>query len=307
MLARFLHRAEPISLIGLLSFLVTMAIFYFIGINESGTVVYSFLEVSGIVVFNILLMIFYDYLFQKYHLSPPNHYAIFVYVILIGLFPSVLEFSKVTVSNLFIIFSLSRILSLRKKDNLLSKLFDSGFLMGISYLIYPPNVVFLLMVYIGYFVYIRIIDKRLLIPLISFSIPIFLIYTYFLFTENLALFKTLTEINFNSGFRWFYDWKFSIPFLLLSFILLVAVLKILSTSAFSKLEEERNYKIIIAYLILVGIIILINGLEIKENIFLVYFPTSIIVGNSLNLIKKEWFKELIFYIMLITTLIFFFS
>jgi|GEM_PF-1846349 hypothetical protein len=307
MLAKFFHKSEPISLISLVLLLAVWVFYYLFSIAHTPFNLSSLGTALGIYILFVLILVLYDYLFQKYRLTPSNHYAIFVLIALIGIFPNVLQISNITFSNVLLILSFRKILSLRNKEKTLSKLFDSGFLLGISYLVYPNSVVFLLLIYLGYFVYLKIIDKRLLIPLIGFIIPLFLTYTYLAFFDQNALFKTLTEFNFNINFHWSNQWHFSIPFIILGFILLILILKYASVNVFSDLEQERNYKLVIAQLLIGMLLLVLNGSEIKDSIILIFFPAAILIGNSLKSIKREWLQELLFYIIFIASISMFFT
>jgi hypothetical protein len=306
MLAKFFHKSEPISLISLVLLLAVWVFYYQFSIAHIPFNLSSLGMALGVFMFFIFILVLYDFLFQKYRLTLANHYAIFVLIVLIGVFPEVLHVSNITISNVLIILSFRKLLSLRKKDNLLSKLFDSGFLIGISYLVYPNSIIFLILIYLGYFVYLKIIDKRLLIPLIGFVTPLFLTFTYLLFFDKIGQFKTLTEFNFNITFTWFNQWHFSIPFMILGFVLLILIFKYASVNVFSDLEEERNYKLVIAQLLIGTLLLVLNGTEIKDSIILIFFPAAILVGNSLKSIKREWLQELLLYLLLFLALFLFF-
>lgn len=306
MLAKFFHKSEPISLISLILVLAVWTFYFHFSILHTSFSWSSLGKVMGIYLLFVLLLILYDYLFQKYRLTPSNYFAIFAVIVFIGFFPDVLQVSPITFSNILVLLSFWKVLSLRKKENGMSKLFDSGILMGISYLVYSNSIIFLLLIYLGYFVYLKIIDKRLLIPLIGFVIPLFLTYTYFMFLDRTGQFKSLTEFNFNINFNWYNQWHFSIPFMVLGIFLLFLIFKYASVNVFSDLEEERNYKLVIAQLLIGLVMLVLNGSEIKDSILLIFFPAAILIGNFLVSVKREWLQELLFYFFLITSGIWFF-
>jgi len=94
--------------------------------------------------------------------------------------------------------------------------------------------------------------------------------------------------------------------MILGFVLLILIFKYASVNVFSDLEEERNYKLVIAQLLIGTLLLVLNGTEIKDSIILIFFPAAILVGNSLKSIKREWLQELLLYLLLFLALFLFF-
>lgn len=304
MLSKFFQKSEPISFVFLLllvgvvvfsnAYLIKQDVFTWIG----------FFKNLGIYGFYVFLMFLYDFVSQKYRLSPSSYFGSFLFLILISLFSEVFYLNRIIFSSLIIIWTTIRVFDLRKNENLESKLFDSGFFLGISFLMYPLSILYLFFIYLGYFIYLKIIDKRFFIPIIGFFVPVFLTYTYLLFFDKLPLFNNLIEFNISSNERWYEDLNFSIPLFILMFVLLITVIKLAFINVFSGIEEELNYKLVIAHLFISLIILSLNRNEIKFTVIYLFFPSIILVGNTLFEIKKTWIKELFFYLL---WMVFFYS
>lgn len=303
MLNRFLQRSEPISFI-ILMILMSFFVFFHLGFSdENGFSWLVSLQTLGTWLFFLLILILFDVNIHKYKLTPLNHFALFIFIILMGIFPKMLIFNKYTISFLLILISFYSIFNLRFKEDDKLKLFNSAFVLGIAYLVYPNIFIFLLIIYIGYFVYLKIIDKRLLIPIIAFFTPIFLTFTYFYLSDGINNFHNLIEINLDFNKVWLDDKIFVIPFAILISILLAITLKSMTISAFSQLETERNYKIIIAFFLMTVLLILLDSKNIQNEVIYLFFPASILIGNGLIRIKREWLLELILYLLLLFPMI----
>lgn len=303
MLNRFLQRSEPISFI-ILMILMSFFVFFHLGFSDANGLSWLVsLQTLGTWLFFLLILILFDVNIQKYKLTPLNHFALFIFIILMGIFPKVLTFNKYTISFLLILISFYSIFNLRFKEDDKLKLFNSGFVFGIAYLVYPNIFIFLLIIYIGYFVYLKIIDKRLLIPILAFFTPIFLTFTYFYLIDGINNFHNLIEINLDFNKVWLDDKIFVIPFAILISILLAITLKSMTISAFSQLETERNYKIIIAFFLMTVLLILLDSKNIQNEVIYLFFPASILIGNGLIRIKREWLLELILYLLLLFPMI----
>ena len=68
------------------------------------------------------------FIVTKNNLTQNNSFAALFFCLFIGVSPQVLEHTSTLISNLFILFSLRRILSLKNKKNIKKKLLDAHFL-----------------------------------------------------------------------------------------------------------------------------------------------------------------------------------
>jgi hypothetical protein len=305
MLAKFFHRSEPVSFIVMMVWIAILVFVHIANTNAKGVDIHYFIYSFGVLILYIGLMFYFDFLIQRYKLSSNNYYAHFFLLVLIGVFSNVLEINKYIISFGFILLSTGNVLNLRNKVFPNAKLFNSGFFLGIAYLIYPVSFLYLVLVYIGYFLYVKIIDKKLIIPLLGFIIPIFLTFTYFYFTNQTSIFKNWTEINISSGFHWTEDKKISLSIIGFALISIFLVLKYISIGSFSELKEERNYKMLITFLFITIVSIFLNSSQIKHQILWTFFPAVFLIGNTVQKIKREWLKEGIFYLSLIGSIIVF--
>jgi len=302
MLARFFQKSEPISFVSLLVLLFFHTNYYRYYIENIDFNFSSSLESFGVFIFFGVLLLLIDFIIYKNHLTAVNYYSLFIFVSLLGLFPEVLNFSKISFANLFILLSIRRLYSLRTQKEILLKLFDSGFYIGISFLLYPISVVFLLLIYVSYFNYIRVFNKSLLLPVLGFITPIFLGFTYFFLTDNIASFKTLTELNINFNKSKFSDLHFLIPLIIIIAFVVFALIKNVGIRQNLDIEGKKSFQLVFINFILALVLVLINNLQIEQSIQFAFLPIVVLLGNFLFFTKRNWLKELLFYLLLLFSL-----
>lgn len=303
MLARFFQKSEPISFVSLLLVLFSFVIVHTTVSSTTQLGLDNISEVLGAFLFFTFLVFLVSFVVAKNHLTQVNYYAILFFVLLIGLFPSVLSISKISLSHFFVLLSARRLYSIHSKKQLLSKLFDSGFYIGIAFLLYPQTIVYVLPIYASYFIYIKIIDKNLLLPIIGFLTPVFVVFTYYFIQDKLAAFQTLIEINLNFELIKFSTQQLLLPLVLIAAILVFSLFKILFNAHSFDVSDKNSNKLVIAHLVISVLFLLLNNLRIEETIQYLFFPVAILAGNLFYLLKKDWIKDVILYGFLIVAFI----
>jgi len=294
MLARFFKKSEPISLITLYFLLFVYTIIQAFKIKEDYSL-QGILSFFGIFLLLSFFLFFEEFIIRKNRLAPLNYYAIFVFVMLIGFFPQVISFSRIGFANLFIYLALRRIYSLRTKNELLLKLFDSGFYIGISFLLYPISLLFFILIYVGYFIYIKIISKDLLLPMVGFITPIFIAFAYFFFLDDLASFKTLIEINIGFDYQKYQNTSFIIPAIYVLFFVIWALFVNFSRRNSLGKDGKNGFNLVLIHLLLALIIVSIYNIQIEKSIQFVFFPISVLLGKLFSYLKSYRIKDILLY------------
>lgn len=303
MLARFFQKSEPISFVSLLLVLFTFVAVHTTVSSSTHLGLDNISEVLGAFLFFTFLVFLVSFIVAKNHLTQVNYYAILFFVLLIGLFPSVLSISKISLSHFFVLLSARRLYSIHSKKQILSKLFDSGFYIGVAFLLFPQTIIYVLLIYTSYFIYIKIIGKNLLLPIIGFLTPIFVVFTYYFVQDKLATFQTLIEININFELLQFLPQQLLLPLVLIVTISVFSLFKILSNTHSFEGGDRNNNKLVIAHLVLSVLFLLLNNLRIEETIQYLFFPVAVLAGNLFYLLKKDWIKDVILYGFLIVAFI----
>lgn len=303
MLARFFKKSDPIGFISLLILLIVyilIQIFIKVFVVNS---LKSFTLTIVVLLFFSFFVFFIDFIIKKNQLSPPNYYAIFIFVLLMGLFPSVLELSEVSYSYFFVLLALRRIYSIQTKKQLLLKLFDSGFYIGIAFLLYPPSGLFLFLVIASYSIYIHVVSKDILLTIIGFFTPIYILYIYFFLSDNLYAFKSITELNINFDYRFFTNSILYIPLFIVLFLSFTGMMKMFYNGHLLGVRWQNSHKLVVFHLLIGIVISLINSASINRNLLYLFFPIAILIGNMVFLSEKKWIKEFILFMLLTLTFI----
>ena len=253
-----------------------------------------------IVVATVFLL---DFFASRNNLTKKNSYKILIFSLFIALLPATILNSKILIANLFILFALRRLISLRSNKEIKKKLFDAAFWISIATLLYFWAILFFVLVILGIILY-RVIDiKNWIIPfvgiltvvIIGVSIMVLTGYDFINYFEN--------QINLSFDFS-----------TLNSKRIIVACTVILSYGIWSllyfirylkaKSKKSRPSFVLIIFTILVALLIVAVSPNKNGSEFLFLFgPLSIIITNYLETISEKWFKETLLAGLLATPLI----
>lgn len=303
MLARFFQKSQPISFVSLLFLLFLFITAHYLFPLPVQNSLASALDILAAFLFFVCMLFLVSFIVSKNRLTKANYYSILIFVLLLGLFPSVFEITKVSFSHLFLLLAARRIYSIRSKKMLLSKLFDSGFYIGIAFLLYPQTILFLLLIYASYSIYLKIINKNLLLPIVGFFTPILVVFTYYFVFDKLPAFNSLMEINVGFELKKFTSLEFLLPSLLLLLILIFSLFKILSKALSFDGKSKNSNKLVIAHLVIGLLILFLNNLKLEETIQYLFFPIAVITGKLFYLINKTWIKDIVIYSLLLLAIL----
>jgi len=289
MLTHFYSKSEPISFISLLLLLLA----YMIAVNF-GTPFLGFsllLDIAGRFVFFTVFVFLAQHIITSTKVTRSTHYALFVFVILIGIYNTGLTVSKISFSSLFILLSMLRLYSLYEKKRQRLKLFDAGLFLGIAFLLYPLSILYIIVIYVGYSLYIKTIEKELLIPIIGFLTPLFLLFSYHYVFGNMQEFITTIELNIGFSVEKIDTLTYHISFGVLFLLLIYSIYKNIGNHALSDSENKQSEKLVIIHLIISLLLVVFYNLNVAESIQFIFFPAAVLVGNMIDLLQKKWVKE----------------
>jgi len=302
MLTNFFSNTKPINYV-LLAFL--FLIIYIFTFAESNITYYTF----GIVILKLvdffllfLVMFLYSFIIRKNKLTANNHFGILIFSLFFFIFYPILINTKLLAALVLLVLAFRRIYSLNIHNNLKNKLFDSGFLIALASLLFQENAFFIILVYFAILVFRHLKWNYLFIPITGFITPYFLIYIYSLSFNNWGFYNRIikpgTSFNLNILDN----------HLILTYSLIIVLLSLfgyfsvtLKAKVFSN-KFKALWILIFEHLIL-SIFILFTGKNenLYNSIFLI-FPAGIILANYIQVISKNWVKEV--FILLIVGLSF---
>ena len=175
MLANFFGKSNPANFI--IIFLIFLGFFLAksISLHPISTINFSLIvhQLSILVLF--LLMFFcYNFILAKNKLTLYNSYGFLLFVLFFGFYPETLLDRNAIIFNLLVIVFLRKIFSLSSPNILYKKMIDSGFWLGILFLVEPTSVVFGILIFLAIGLFQKLTLRTFLIPVIGFLVPVFI-------------------------------------------------------------------------------------------------------------------------------------
>lgn len=303
MISSFFSQSKPINFVVVsVMLLITFSITKYTSLDIELNVfsITKQLLFFGVCLFSVFV---FDFLVNKNNLTKKNSYKILLFVLFIAVLPETLLNSKTLIANLFILFALRRIISLRSKKEVKKKLFDGAFWISIASLFYFWSVLFFVLIIAALVVYAITDVKNWLIPvlgvltvaIIGASIMIAMHLDYYMF------FNELVGISFD--FSPLNSKRIIIgSTILLSFGVWSLFYYIKNLKSKTKSSRPSFTLIVIAAIIAITIVIVSPVKNGSEFIFL-FAPLAIIMTNYLEVISEKWFKESLLWVLILTPVI----
>lgn len=288
MISNFLNRTKPINYAVLfgavfLFFLLFIALekgFNTLMVNPTGVVIGILALIAGIYLLGQMS--------KENKLTSANSLAMFFFVALMITYPRVFQRTDLICCNLLLIVSGHRVLTIKDGKGIKEKIFEASICVLAASFFYEWAVLFFIPIYATMFVFDINKIRIWLMPLAALVCIASIAFTALIFVNNLAFFRNHFQYKMNLQ-------AFSYPnygvfvYLVLSLILVVFVFWRLG---YRRLGRTLSLRIILIYLVVAILIALFTSSSIKEEIMLTFFPIAIFLGNYVETIRKDRFKEL---------------
>lgn len=300
MITRFFSTSKPIHLVlvsvfvfGL--FLVIRFGYYSEGIDS--TQILKELVLYSVTILSIFVLSFFV---NKNNLTKQNSFKILFFSLFLACIPETIQHGNIIISNVFILFSIRRIISLRSNLSIKKKLFDAAFWIVLASLFYFWSILFLILVFAALIFYSIGQINNWIIPFTGILTVVLIVVCYYILTEN--FFGDINRYVDGLSFDFSNYNKLS---------LIISITIILSLGLWAlffyirKLQDKtRAYRpsfilILIALIIGSTIVILAPNKNGSEFIFL-FGPLAIIMTNYIESIKETWFAEVFVWLLIIT-------
>jgi len=300
MITRFFSTSKPIHFVIVVLF--TFVVFMIIRINSFEDDLSLLLILKQIGLYTVVLISIFvlDFLVNKNNLTKKNSYKILLFSLFLAILPVTVQIDNLLISNLFVLFAIRRIISLRTNTNIKKKLFDAAFWIAIASLFYFWSILFFILVFAALFFYSISNFKNWIIPFIGLLTVIIIVISYSIIESNSFsdLNNYMDTISFD--FTTYNILDLIIGLTIVSSLGLWALLFYIKNLK-NKIRTQRPSHILIVATLLISIIIILiapnkNG---SEFIF-IFAPLSIIIANYIESIKELWFAELFIWILILT-------
>ena len=304
MLANFLEKSKPINFIVYLGlFFCFLIIAIASTIFSDGFTMVKLLETAYFLLLFLAIFFFYNFVVSKNKLTFDHSYAFFLFILTTIIFVVKLLDLKTLVLILIHLFFLRKIYSLRSPKSVIKKLFDSGFWLGILFILEPFSIVFSLLIFVSILLQQKITINTLATPIIGFITPLIIYFTYVFWNDSVEDFTQLFYFDVvNNVFIYAEDQTIWIFGTILLLTLLSVFIK--SPKALSVNNSFKRSWIILMINALIAVIfaLLIPEKDGSEVVFLT-IPASIIIANGFEVIQKELLKNILFGLFLVGTIL----
>jgi len=299
MIANFFNKTKPINFLALsvMMFIIysIAAIFVFSG---EFSITYFFKK-SFYLSLAIFMLFIFDFIIRKNMLTQDNSFALFFYVLFFGFFPFSFENKSLLVTNFFLLLSFRKIYSLRTSFKTKEKIFDSSFWIGVASLIYDWSFVYIILLYMAIIIFWKNDWKNFFIPIIGFITPLFLIYVYFLATNNLIQFYEIWHLDYSFNYHNYKLGTFFYPILFILAFVLISIYPTTTKSLSKKKDFKATWTVLIFQTGLSLFLVVLAPIKNGSEFIFLFFPLSILFTNYFQYIKRYWLKEVILYLFLI--------
>lgn len=301
MITSIFSKSKPINFIIVAGFVVLL--FVITNFTSLFNDINSFSVTVTKLVITLFLVFLLDFIVAKNNLTQRNSYAIMTFGLLFGIFPQAMKYTDILISNLFIFFSIRRLISLHSILHVKKKLFDAGFWIALAALFYFWSILFFALVIVALIYHSQNEIKNVIIPFVGIATVIILLLVYniifldtYITPSNFQRYTSLDFTPYNSNI---YILKLTVLFTALVWTLLY----------YFKTLPDKNKKLrpsyfLIAWASIIAILVAIIAPQKNGSEFLFLFaPFSIIMANYLEAISERWFKEVFVGLLIVTPII----
>jgi hypothetical protein len=305
MLANFLGKSKPINFIILLSLFIGLFLFTSFSLFYNDRFEFSFLfKITSSIAFYLIIFFFSNFIVSKNNLTLDNSYAFFIFTVLLSYFLSTITTLKILIIILLYTLLLRKIYSLKSPKKILSKLFDSGFWLGVLFILEPPSAVFVVLIYAAIFLHQKTIINNLIVPIVGLLTPLIIYFTYCFWFDKLYLFTNLFYFEtFHSKVLYSENNFYWVSVFIIAISVISLFLK--SPKAFSINNSFKKSWILLIVNLTIALFFALfipkkNGMEF---LFLI-FPASVIIANGLESVQNNLIKNVFIIILLASAIIF---
>ena len=233
------------------------------------------------------------FIVTKNNLTQNNSFAALFFCLFIGVSPQVLEHTSTLISNLFILFSLRRILSLKNKKNIKKKLLDATLWICFATLFDSFSIFFFLPLFISLILYSAFEIRNVLIPFCGLLVfgTLWVVFGLVVHDHILDISMYLPIISFEA--QNFIPQKNTLFSLFIATVLLCGITNYFLTNS-SKNRLNKSSMVLLMLIIVVSFTAsLFSQGESKETYIFIVAPSAILMANFSETTKFSWITDVI--------------
>ncbi len=302
MIANFFKKSKPVNIFNLVVLLLAFYLvsLFFVGITEFSLM--FLLKKGFLFIFLFLFLMIENFIVKKNNLTEGNSYTMLLSVLLIGAFYETMYSKTIIFSNILLLLGYRKIYSIKSGIDVGRKLFDAGLWIGAAALIYPPSLLFGVLIFLAVAIYQKLYIQNFIIPIFGLATPFLLFFTYSLYVENAELFYQLFQFQYSLDFTAYHQLKYLIP---LTLVLTITTWSILAVTP--KIVQISNtlrlsWNVLLAQLVIATVIIFFSPVKNGSEMLYLVFPCVVIITNFIQKSQSKNFKNLILYLFLMVAI-----
>lgn len=292
MLTNFFSKTKPINslVLGLVFFgLYFLQLF----LSNSQAISFSFLaEHIGICMLHLLFLLLSGVLVLKSGVVNENLYASFFMVLAYVLFPKSFGVDVSLLISFILLFIYYKLSSQLNAGLHLSKLFDSGMLLGVAFLIDSWMVVFLPMIFISTFIVNAFSLRTVLVSLVGFLVPSWLYFVYALYFKGKDSFFSELNFSINNFSDMLLEQSSNAPLQILTVVTIISLMVVLPKVISVSNNYRSQFYLIILFLCFGCLYMSISPFTGVNSVLILFVTFSVVLGRFVIVLQKEKVKEI---------------
>ena len=302
MITRFFSTSKPIHLVLVSVFILGLFITVRFEYYSDGITIFEVFKELGLYSLLMLSIVVFSFFVTKNNLTKNNNFKLLIFSLFLACIPETMLHGKMIISNVFILFALRRVLSLRSNLKIKKKLFDAAFWITIASLFYFWSILFFILIIVAIVLHGIHQLKNLIIPFTGLLTVFLMIISY-----NLMV-PSFDAIN------WFQIDAVSFDFsnYLLSQVISITLLTILGIYSMvfyvrkigDKSSDFKSSFLLILFSLFIGLaLVVIAPLKNTSELLFLFAPLSIIITNHIEALQNKWIAELYLSILALMSFI----
>ncbi|MES2140326.1 MAG: DUF6427 family protein [Bacteroidota bacterium] len=258
-----------------------------------GTLIAFLLIITGAFLLNFIVN-------QYEILTKPSFLPALFYIVFMSMDSSMLALHPFVFANIFIMLAVFKLVSSYQKDTAFSNAFDAGILISLSSLFYFPGIVFIPLLGIGFILFRPFNWREWIISLLGILVPYIFVFSYYFLKEIPGNWWTIKVFLSHLPEQ-------PKPVISNSFYFMLGVSMLIILLAFMKLftgfyeASQRNKKgiLLLVWLTVFALLSLLIAPELSIEKYSAFaIPASVFCANYFLKLKKKWWGELLFILLL---------
>jgi hypothetical protein len=295
MITSLFSKSKPLNFI--IVFLI-MLLAFFLG-NRSSIEDSVLIEKTILFFVCFLTILVFNFIVSKNSLTQNNNYEILFFSLFLLALPNTTSNGHILVANIFVLFSLRRLITLRSQINVEKKLFDAAFWIAIASLFYFWAGLFFVLIIITLLLYTDNKLKHWIVPFTGTAAVILIgISASIIWYDNFfGIFNINPTVSYDFS-------SYNAPQYLITFTVLFSFGLWSSIFYLKSIKQKKkafrpSFKVILFTAIISFLVIVLAPQKNGSEFLFLFAPLAIIITNYVETIQEKWFKEIFIAVLIL--------